>query len=112
MRRQKFGAVRTTIDGLTFASKHEARRYRELALLARAGEIVDLECQPRYPIDVISPIGEVIRCGVYTADFRYRDGQTGRIVVEDAKSGPTRTTAYRLRKRLVEALHMITVEEV
>ena len=31
--RSKYGAIRTTIDGITFASKAEARRYAELQIL-------------------------------------------------------------------------------
>ena len=35
----KFGNVRTSVDNITFASKAEARRYQELRLLEKAGEI-------------------------------------------------------------------------
>jgi hypothetical protein len=47
---------------------------------------------------------------MYTADFRYVDA-SGAVVVEDVKSGPTKTTAYRLRKRLVETIYGITITE-
>ena len=67
-RRSKYGAVRTTVDGIAFASKAEARRYRELRLLERAGEIRDLELQPAINLD--APGGPA-RVGVYRADFRY-----------------------------------------
>jgi len=50
--------------------------------------------------------------GVYTADFRYTDRATGEIVIEDTKSGPTKTTAYQLRKRIAEAIHGIVIREV
>lgn len=42
-RRQKYGATRVTLDGLTFDSKREASRYLQLKLRARAGEIAQLE---------------------------------------------------------------------
>lgn len=35
----KYKAVRTEVDGYKFASKAEARRYAELKLLVKAGEI-------------------------------------------------------------------------
>jgi len=108
----KFGAKRTTVGDVTFDSKHEARYYGELLLLEKAGLIRHLELQPEFPIEVISPIGEVVRCGRFRADFRFYDVEAGLVRVQDAKSGPTRTEAYRLRKRLVEALHGIQVEEV
>ena len=35
----KYHAIKTTVDGITFDSRAEARRYRELKLLERAGVI-------------------------------------------------------------------------
>jgi hypothetical protein len=56
--------------------------------------------------------GRLVHCGMFTADFRYVDSGTGEVVVEDTKSGPTKTEAYRLRKRLVEAIHGVRITEV
>lgn len=103
----KYGNEVTVVDGVRFDSGKEARRFGELQLLAAAGVVAELEVHPRFPIVV-----EHRLCGVYTADFRYRDQETGALVVEDVKSEPTRTTAYRLRKRLVEAIYGITIREV
>jgi dsDNA-binding SOS-regulon protein len=64
----KYGAVRTEVDGISFASKKEARRYSELKLLERAGEIADLQLQPRFPLTVNG-----VRVCTYVADFQYRD---------------------------------------
>ena len=50
----KYGAIRTTVDGVTFASKAEARRYAELKLLEQAGEIKGLELQPKFDIERFS----------------------------------------------------------
>ena len=44
----KYNAIPTTVDGIRFASKREARRYLELKLLQKAGHISDLELQPRF----------------------------------------------------------------
>lgn len=97
-------------DGIRFASRKEARRYDQLKLRQKAGDLVDLEVQPSFPIEVISPInGEVIACGVYRADFRYRE-RCGATVVEDVKG--MLTPIYRLKKKLVEALHGIQIREV
>ena len=41
----KFGAKQTEIDGITFASKHEAERYVELKYMERAHLISDLQLQ-------------------------------------------------------------------
>ena len=126
-RGNKFHARGLELDGIHFDSTKEARRYRELALLAAAGEISRLEMHPTFSIVVVAlyrmpagaalapmPAGappDVVLCGEYTADFRYVT-RAGEVVVEDVKSGPTKTEAYRLRKRLVEAIHGITITEI
>jgi len=40
------------------------------------------------------------------------DAETADVIVEDVKSGPTKTAAYRLRKKLVEAIHGVRIVEV
>lgn len=99
----KYRNIPTTIDGVTFASKKEARRYQELKLMQKANAITDLTLQPVFPIEVN---GQKI-CK-YLADFQYREN--GKLVVEDAKG--VLTPAYRLKKKLVKALYGIEVKEV
>lgn len=106
-RRHKYNASRTEVNGIVFASKKEAKRYQELLLLQQAGEISDLELQPEFPLVV----AEVV-IGKFTPDFRYFDKRLGRRVVEDVKSPATKTTAYRLRKRMFEAYYKIPLSEV
>ena len=116
-REHKYGARHCRVDGFGFDSSREAARYQELKLLAAAGAITELELQPCFPLQVVrlyrdGPPWEVEHCGFFTADFRYTDTSSGEIVVEDVKSEPTKTTAYRLRKRLAQAIHGITICEV
>ena len=120
--RSKYGAVKTTVDGITFHSAKEARRYQELLLLQRAGEIWELECQPRFVLSVPSTsgylaraakaltAGGLFRVGVYVADFKYRDKDTVPYVVEDVKG--FKTPLYRWKKKHVEAQYGITIREV
>ncbi|HEY6967364.1 MAG TPA: DUF1064 domain-containing protein, partial [Burkholderiales bacterium] len=49
---RKFGNVPTFVGARRFASKAEAARYGELRTLEHAGAIRDLECQPRYRLEV------------------------------------------------------------
>jgi hypothetical protein len=115
-RKQKYNAVRTTIDGITFASKKEAARYEVLKLRQTAGEIKDLACQPMFPLHVMrlayneTPI-RVTQIGKFTADFSYLEMASGEYKIEDVK-GFSKGEAYRLRKKLVEAIHGITITEV
>lgn len=106
-RQNKFGNVKTTVGDQTFASKAEARRHAHLLLLQKIGEIADLETQPSFPIVVN---GQKI-C-TYVADFRYRVVATGAVVVEDVKGGPTATPVFRLKAKLVKAVHGIDVAVV
>lgn len=111
-RANKFGAIKTVVDGITFASKAEARRYSQLKLLERAGEIADLETQPEFlfivngtPVKIRSAGFPNGRQAKFRADFRYWDTRNNQTVVEDVKGGnATRTEAYALRKAFVEAL--------
>ena len=103
----KFKAKRTkTSDGQWCDSKAEARRYEELLLMQRSGEISDLAIHPRYPLEVNG-----IDVSRYTADFRYLDH--GIVVVEDVKSPITRKQGdYIIRKKLMKALYKIDITEV
>lgn len=113
-RPHKYGAKATTVDGIRFASLKESRRYLELKLLERAGEISSLELQPRFPIFARTPDMRMVKVAEYRADFRYRllsDGYPGNgSVTEDVKG--VRTETYRLKKKLVEAQYGITITEV
>ena len=48
----KYKAKKCVIDGIKFDSLKEGRRYRALKLLERAGEVQNLELQPRYDLIV------------------------------------------------------------
>ena len=104
-RRNKFRAVKTTIDGITFDSKREASRWSELLLLERAGEIRNLERQvaimlegPAGPLS--TPSGRQMRL---TVDFSYEDRREGWArVYEDSKGYTTRD--YIVRKAAAEAM--------
>jgi hypothetical protein len=100
----KYNAVKTEVDGFIFASKAEARRYSELALFEKSGEIFSLELQPKFPLVVN---GEKI--GTYIADFRY-ETKTGDIVIEDVKG--MKTPVYKLKKKLVHALYGVEIVEI
>ena len=102
----KYHAVRTTIDGITFASKKEAQRYRELKLLERAGEISNLQLQVPYIIIEKSKYGRAIK---YVADFVYQESGKNGPTVEDTKG--YRTDVYKLKKRLLAEKYSIEIKE-
>lgn len=100
----KYHAKRTTIDDITFASKKEAMRYRELKLLERAGEIENLQLQVPYILIDKSKYGRAIK---YVADFVYQE--KGKTIVEDSKG--FKTDVYKLKKRLLAEKYNIEIKE-
>lgn len=100
----KYKNVKTTVDGFKFDSKKEANRYCNLKLLQKAGEISELEMQPKYPLTVNGVI-----VATYIADFRYVIKGFINYTVEDVKG--VKTPVYRLKKKLMKAIYKIDILE-
>ena len=112
MRNSKYGNRKTIVYGIAFDSRREARRYVELSLLQRAGEIRDLKLQEKFELipAVKDERGKVVeRAAYYIADFVYID-KNGQQVVEDAKGA--RTREYILKRKLMRWRHGISIVEV
>lgn len=126
-RRPKYGNRRTVVDGITFDSAKEAKRYQELRLLEKAGAIRNLTRQPWFVL--AAPVmpdglrdynaGEVTGrdiVGHYRADFSYDEcdhasGHRGwRFVVEDVKGH--KTELYRWKYRHMKVQYGVTIREV
>lgn len=105
---RKFRNKKVTEDGIEYDSKKEAKRGAELRLLLAAGKIESLSVHREFTIQV----NGFLICK-YEADFTYRDKLTGQIVVEDVKSAFTRKLpVYRLKNKLMRAVHGIEIREV
>lgn len=98
--RHKFGAIRTERDGMKFDSTKEAARYDDLKLLMKAGEVSFFIRQVPFHLP-----GNV----KYLADFVvfWADGH---VSVEDVKG--CKTSEYIAKKKMVEALYPVTIEEL
>lgn len=99
-RKSKYGAIPTTVDGVRFASKAEAKRDAELQQLERAGVIGDIKRQPRFPLVVMG-----VKIATYVGDWEYMDFEniSGKIrVVEDCKG--VQTPAFKIKWALAKAL--------
>lgn len=101
----KYKARKVVVDGITFDSAKEALRYAELQLLARAGEIRNLQRQVRIPLigqngPLKTKSGRLMRM---TVDFSYEDKKLGwATVLEDAKG--MRTRDFDVRVAVAEAM--------
>ncbi len=100
----KYNSVVSYSDGIRFSSIKEMRRYNELRLLVKAGEIGDLKLQVKYPIVVNG-----IKICNYICDFEYLDLRTMKKITEDAKG--MKTQVYRLKAKLMKALYDIDILE-
>lgn len=104
-KRSKYGNRKVVLDGIEFDSKKESRRYVELRMRLRAGEITDLKYHEVFELNV-----EGAKVCKYEADFTYIEN--GQLVVEDVKSKATRKLpTYRLKKKLMKAIHNIEIKE-
>lgn len=117
-----------TADGEIHDSQKEARRWCDLLLLQKAGEISDLRRQVKYQLlapqyeeverfgkkgQPLKPSRRLIERGVdYIADFVYK--KDGEVVVEDIK-GYKRSRAYDvfvIKRKLMLMINGIKVQEV
>lgn len=122
MKKNKYHNKKITVNGRTFDSKKEYNRFCELALLERAGQIQNLECQKEFELiptqrEVLPEldkngkhkIGKVIERPIkYIADFVYTEN--GKTVVEDTKG--YKTSDYIIKRKLMLYRYGIRIKEV
>lgn len=121
----KYKNTKVVVDGITFDSKKEAARYKELKLLEAAGEIFNLERQVKFVLiptqretDFVGVRGGIKKGKViekecsYLADFVYiRDGE---VIVEDVK-GYKNGSAYnifKIKRKLMLYFYGIKIQEI
>ena len=105
---------------MTFDSQKEYKRYCELLLLERAGEITELRRQVKcvlipsqYEPDIIDKKGArkrgrlIEREIAYIADFIYI--KDGKMVVEDTKG--YKTPDYIMKRKMMLYFHNIRIQE-
>ena len=128
--RTKYGSIKTMVsNGAVVDSRKEARRYEELLLLQRAGQISDLKTQVPYELipaqyETYARFGKngnrlkdgmrlVERACVYVADFVYIDGK-GNTVVEDVKGykDGAAYSIFSIKRKLMLYIHGIKVNEI
>ena len=119
--RSKYHSRKMTVQGVSFDSQKEYRRFRELCLLEKAGQITDLQRQVKFVLipaqyepDIIGKRGGVRRgkliereCS-YIADFTYTED--GKPVVEDTKGFKTKD--YIIKRKLMLWVHGIRINEI
>jgi len=97
--RAKYGNKKVQVDGINFDSELEAKRYRQLKLLQRAGEIKNLKLQVPFLLqEAFKKNGKIYKKIEYIADFVYEE--KGQVVVEDVKG--MKTELFKIKQKLFE----------
>jgi len=114
-KRNKFNAQKVELDGMTFDSKKEHKRYIELKAMQQRGEIFGLEHHTKFELAPKTKLEGEKRAKPalrYFADFTYYIS-SGEYIVEDVKSEATRKLpSYRTKKHLMKTVHGIDITEV
>lgn len=123
----KYKSKRTVVNGRVFDSRKEARRYQELVLLERGGQISNLRLQVSFELipaqyalsDEVYTKGAhkgerkrgtcIEKAVTYRADFVYTDSK-GNTVVEDVKG--IKTKDYIIKRKLMLSVYGIRIVEV
>lgn len=111
----KYQAQKCVYDGLRFDSHKELRRYLELRLLERSGQITGLQRQVRFELIPAQKDGngKFVECSLtYVADFTYY--QNEEFVVEDVK-GYKQGGAYSvftIKRKLMLYKYGIKIREI
>lgn len=100
----KFKNKKTVVDGISFASKLEASRYKQLKEMEQQGEIKNLVLQPKFELqEPFVKKGKKYRKIEYFGDFMYevaKGEKSGEIVIEDTKG--LLTQEFKLKQKLFE----------
>lgn len=100
MIKHKFRAISTENNGIRFASKKEANRYNDLLVFQKNGEILFFLRQVPFHLP-----GNV----KYVCDFMVF-WANGDVTIEDVKG--MKTPMYILKKKQVEALYPVKINEI
>lgn len=105
----KYRNIKTVIDGITFDSKKEAKRYQELMILKQSGDVEEFIRQPEYILQdgFVNPwTGKKEREIKYRADFLVKYKDQDHWIVEDVKGMgksnrfTTRTSDFNLKRKM------------
>lgn len=98
----KYNNKKVIVEDYVFDSIQESRRYKELKLLERAGEIQNLELQPHFLLqDSFRKNGKTFRKIEYIADFKYIEN--GKTIVEDVKG--IQTEVFKIKHKIFEKIY-------
>ena len=98
----KYKNKKTQVDMYVFDSIAESKRYKELVLLERAGQIKNLKLQPKFELQPsYKKNNRTIRAITYKADFSYLEDD--KLVVEDVKGFVTKE--FKIKEKMFNYIY-------
>lgn len=97
-RRNKYGAIKTWVDGIKWPSQLQAGHYIELKALQAAKIISDLEWEVDFPIKIAG----ILICN-YRADFVFTHKGRNKKVIFESKG--KRTDVFNIKWKLMKACY-------
>lgn len=124
-KKSKYNNKKVVYQGISFDSKKEMERYIYLLDAQKKGVITDLQRQVKF--ELIPAVREeyiehlktkdkvktrTLQLAItYTCDFSYK--KDGELVIEDVKASPKMLPKeYILKKKLLFAIHRISIKEI
>lgn len=99
----KYGEIKTKVDGITFDSKLEADYYRQLVEKKLNGDIEGFELQPKFLLQPgFKKNGKTYQAIHYIADFKVIDYE-GNIQIIDVKG--VETEKFKIKHKMFEYLY-------
>lgn len=123
----KYKNTKIEQNGEKFDSKKEYYEWLKLKRLEEMGEISNLQRQVPFVLipTQYETYTETTKTGKvkekkrvvekeckYIADFVYTDNNTDQVIVLDTKSEATKTPAYKIKKKLMLAVHGLKITEI
>lgn len=103
-KKNKYGAVKTEVDGMVFDSKKESVEWIKFCRMESAGLISNLKRQTELPFFVKGK-----KMFVYKPDMEY-DGPDGHHYVDVKSPATAANPVFRLKRKIIEAEYGIKIE--
>lgn len=103
-KKNKYGAIKTEVDGLVFDSKKESTEWIKFCRMEAAGMISNLKRQTEMPFFVKGK-----KMFVYKPDMEY-DAPDGHHYVDVKSPATAANPVFRLKRKIVEAEYGIKIE--
>lgn len=106
VKKNKYGAHKTEVDGLVFDSKKESTEWIKLCRMEAAGMISNLKRQTELPFVLKGK-----KMFVYKPDMEY-DAPDGHHYVDVKSPITAKNPVFRLKRKIIETEYGITIETI